>query len=129
MITIRLESPVSISDQIRTEIRHAIASAELIPGDPLPTVRQIASDLGVNFNTVARAYRQLEAEGLVTTVRGRGTIVKSSHESPQVAEQSLRERLQNSIRNLLCDARLANMTREQLESLFYKEALAVWPKE
>ncbi len=78
MLTIRLDSPVPLAEQIRLGIRQAIAAAELAPGDPLPAVRQLANDLGVNFNTVARAYRELEQEGLVISRRGRGTVVTSA---------------------------------------------------
>lgn len=129
MLAIHLSSPVPIVEQIRSGIRRAIAAGELASGDALPTVRQLAADLGINLNTVARAYRQLEADGLVSTVRGRGTIVRSVREAPEVAERSVRERVTEAIRRLHSDARLAGMSRRQLEALFLKEARAMWAGE
>jgi GntR family transcriptional regulator len=61
--------------QIVEQIRQMVASGELQPGDQLPTVRQLATDLRVNFNTVARAYRLLDEAGLISTQHGRGTYV------------------------------------------------------
>jgi DNA-binding transcriptional regulator YhcF (GntR family) len=62
-------------DQIRTQIEQQVASGELAPGTRLPTVRALAATLGLAPNTVARAYRELEHAGVVTT-RGRaGTVV------------------------------------------------------
>jgi DNA-binding transcriptional regulator YhcF (GntR family) len=68
-------------EQIASALRGAIESGELSPGDRLPTVRLAAGALGVNFNTVARAYRLLESEGLLDTQRGRGTFVRIGSES------------------------------------------------
>jgi len=70
------ESPgESYCDQIAVSLANAIGRGELAAGEQLPTVRQLATALRVNFNTVARAYRQLEADGLVQPHRGRGTFV------------------------------------------------------
>ena len=80
MLTIRLDAAESLVDQIARGIRVLLASGTLKPNDELPTVRQLAGDLGVNLNTVSRAYRELEEAGLVTSVRGRGTVVASNQE-------------------------------------------------
>src|SRR5512139_3159635 len=64
--------------QIVEQIRQMVVSGELQPGDQLPTVRQLATDLRVNFNTVARAYRILDEAGLISTQHGRGTYVWES---------------------------------------------------
>lgn len=61
--------------QIISQIKQAIASGELKPGDQLPTVRQLAADLQINFNTVARAYRMLDEKGIISTQHGRGTFI------------------------------------------------------
>jgi DNA-binding transcriptional regulator YhcF (GntR family) len=129
MLTIDLDSAVPIVEQIHAEIRHAIAAGEIQPGQPLPTIRQLADDLGINLNTVARAYRLVEGDGLVSSIRGRGTVVRSAREAPAVAERSVRERIGRTIRELVSDARLAGLKRGQLESLFLEQARALWPKE
>jgi GntR family transcriptional regulator len=61
--------------QIMGQVKQAIASGKLSPGDQLPTVRQLAADLRINFNTVARAYRLLDEEGIISTQHGRGTYI------------------------------------------------------
>ena len=129
MITIDLESSMPIVEQLHGELRHAIASGILHPGDALPTVRQLADDLGINLNTVARAYRLLESDGLVTSIRGRGSIVRSAREAPAIAEHSLQQRIGRSIRKLIADARLAGLDRHELELLFAEQARSQWPKD
>jgi GntR family transcriptional regulator len=74
-IEIDLTSKIPIYVQIINQIKHMIASGDLHPDDQLPTVRQLATDLRVNFNTIARAYRMLDEEGLISTQHGRGTYI------------------------------------------------------
>ncbi len=62
--------------QVAERIKHSIATGELSPGEQLPTVRRLARDLRVNFNTIARAYAQLNAVGIISTEQGRGTYVR-----------------------------------------------------
>lgn len=61
--------------QIGRQVTRLVERGELRPGDRLPPVRQLADDLGVNFNTVARAYRRLDQAGVISTQHGRGTYV------------------------------------------------------
>jgi len=129
MITIDLESAIPIVEQVHAEIRQAIAAGLLQPGDSLPTVRQLAQDLGINLNTVARAYRLLESDGLVTSIRGRGSVVRSARETPAIAERSLEQRIDRSIRTLIADARLAGLERAELEALFVEQARSQWSQE
>jgi GntR family transcriptional regulator len=70
------------------QIKQHIATGSLQPGDQLPTVRQLAADLRVNFNTVARAYRLLDEAGIISTQHGRGTYILG--ESPPEAAEKLR---------------------------------------
>jgi GntR family transcriptional regulator len=69
----RSEAPIYI--QIVEQLRGWIAGGLLKPGDQLPTVRQLALELRVNLNTVARAYRILDEAGIISTQRGRGTFI------------------------------------------------------
>ncbi|MGA8210970.1 MAG: GntR family transcriptional regulator [Nocardioidaceae bacterium] len=77
-------------EQVRTQLAGHIRTGALRPGDKLPVVRALAADLGVATNTIARAYRELEAGGLVTTRRRVGTIVQtpSSPADPELREQA-----------------------------------------
>ena len=84
-IRIDFRSGVPIYAQIMEQIRQQVASGELKLGDQLPTVRQLATELRVNWNTVARAYRLLDEAGLISTQQGRGTYVWEAP-SPESAE-------------------------------------------
>ena len=126
MIRIQLDAAVPLTEQLVTELRGAIARGELSPGDPLPSVRQLAGDLGINLNTVSRAYRLLEETGLVSTRRGRGTHVTAAREAtPQLDTAGLRAR----VRALLADARLAALPREQVADLLHDELDSLWSPE
>jgi DNA-binding transcriptional regulator YhcF (GntR family) len=74
-IRLDLRSDIPIYIQIVEQVRQSVASGVLKPGDQLPTVRALASDLRVNFNTVARAYRLLDDAGIISTQQGRGTYI------------------------------------------------------
>jgi len=76
-LTIDAESGTAPFEQVRTQIAAAVAEGQLRPGTKLPTVRQLASDLGLAANTVARAYRELEADAVVATHGRGGTFVRS----------------------------------------------------
>ena len=74
-IQLDVKSGVPFYRQIIDQVKTAIASGQVEPGDRLPTVRQLAVDLSINPNTVARAYTELELTGLVETQMGSGTFV------------------------------------------------------
>lgn len=76
-VTVDLTAPTPPYEQVRAQLAGHIRTGLLRPGDKLPVVRVLAADLGVATNTIARAYRELEAGGLVTTRRRVGTIVQA----------------------------------------------------
>lgn len=100
-IDFRSEAP--ITTQIVEQIRNRVLGGELKPGDQLPTVRQLATDLRVNFNTVARAYRILDSMGLISTQQGRGTYIWSASEAGERQRQR-RAALEQITRHYLRDA-------------------------
>ena len=71
--------PTPLYHQLERAIRFAIATGKIAVGDQLPTVRQLAVDLRINANTVAKVYLELERAGVVETRRGVGTFVKARH--------------------------------------------------
>ena len=75
MVELNFRGGETIYSQIVDQIQKRIDAGELKPGDQLPTVRELADELEVNFNTVARAYRKLDASGSISTQQGRGTYV------------------------------------------------------
>jgi GntR family transcriptional regulator len=95
LINIDASSGLPIYLQIVGHIKAAIATRRLAPEDPLPSVRQLATELRVNPNTVARAYLDLEIEGVVYKRQGHGTFV-----SAQGVEMSKRERRRAVVRRL-----------------------------
>lgn len=76
-ITINSASPEPVYEQIVRQIQDAVANGQLDPGTPLPTVRQLATDLVLNRNTVARAYKMLEDQGVIETAGRKGTFVRN----------------------------------------------------
>ena len=74
-ITVDLDSAHPPYEQIRAQVASLISLGELAAGSKLPTVRALATDLGVAAGTVARAYKELEAEGLISSRRRAGTVV------------------------------------------------------
>lgn len=98
MIRIDVTSARPLEDQIAAALRQALAQGEIGPGDELPSVRQLAGDLGVHWNTVARAYRRLADEQLLIVRRGRSVVARQPAGQPsRAARRSLRDRLAEAI--------------------------------
>ena len=112
-LTVDPTSPTPIYAQLDRSIRAAIATGELEAGAQLPTVRQLAVDLAVNANTVARVYAQLERDGVLETRRGVGTFVRESP-SPQATRAHRERELRELIRRFVGDAALLGFTLPEL---------------
>ena len=80
-------SPLPLYAQLVERIERLIISGDLATGDRLPTTRELAGELRINFNTVARAYRILAKAGLVTTLRGRGSTIQMASYGRQGEEK------------------------------------------
>jgi DNA-binding transcriptional regulator YhcF (GntR family) len=76
-LAIDADSSVAPFEQVRTQIAAGVAAGQLNAGTKLPTVRRLAGDLGLATNTVARAYRELEADGVISTHGRAGTFIRS----------------------------------------------------
>jgi GntR family transcriptional regulator len=106
------KSGVPFYRQIIEQVKFAIARGDLQPGDRLPTVRQLAVDLSINPNTVTRAYRELEIEGVLDTQQGSGTFVGNR---PPEIDRLERERMLNQIlTDLLARASSYGFTVEEV---------------
>ena len=77
--------------QLADQIRNAAASGRLRPGEPLPSLRPLAEELRINRNTIAKAYAELETQGLIETIHGKGFFLKkaNSHFTPETRERLL----------------------------------------
>ncbi len=89
MISIDLHQALPLYQQIASELRARIRAGVFVPGERLPTVRELGQTLGLNFNTVARAYRLLEAEGAIISRQGQGTFVEGPAAGVERAAASL----------------------------------------
>ncbi len=101
-----------IYDQIASQVRYRIASGQLQPGDELPTIRGMAESLRVNPNTVARAYRELEHEGLVEKRRTTGTFVAELTQRRGIAER--RRLLVPQIDKLIIQSRQLGLSLDEV---------------
>ena len=99
---IDLKSGVPFYRQIIEQVKFAIASGMLTPGDRLPTVRQLAVELSINPNTVIRAYKEMEIEGVLATQQGSGTFV--SEQRPEIDALERRRMLDQILTELLARA-------------------------
>lgn len=81
--------PTPPYEQLRRQLADLITAGQLSPGDRLPSLRQLAGDLGVAVGTVARTYRELEQEGLLTSRRGGGTRVTTTGRAPDTDRRRL----------------------------------------
>lgn len=114
-IKLDFRSKTPLSDQVEGAIRQLILRYILKPGDPLPTVRGLASRLNVNFNTVARAYRVLDQEGWIYTHQGRGSQVAEREEIRQDQIESARgSYLKTLVDQLLASASQAGISEREL---------------
>ena len=88
MISINYRDPRPIYEQIQSELRRLMLTGALPPGSRLPSVRELAGQLAINPNTIQRAYRELEADGYILSVAGKGSFVA---QVDQIAEQQKKQ--------------------------------------
>lgn len=123
-LEIDFRSGIPIYIQMVERIKERIASGRLTPGDQLPTVRSLALELRINFNTVARAYRILDDVGIISTQQGRGTYVMNIP-PPEVSEKIREKALKALTQRYLADVeRLGASPEEQNQIL--KDQVAHW---
>ena len=113
IVTVDPRDRTPIYAQLDRALRAAIATGRLVTGDQLPTVRQLAVQLSINANTVARVYVELERAGILETRRGVGTFVSAPPAQAHPPKQHER-RLKTFITRLLADASAAGFTLDDL---------------
>lgn len=117
-ITIDREHGDAVYAQVAEQLRQLIASGALVPGTAIPSVRQLAQDLGVSLNTVARAYRLLESEGFLL-IRDRAGVTVSAPADEMDLEA--RTQLMSDLRRVLARLRQAGMGSGELLELVREE--------
>jgi GntR family transcriptional regulator len=116
-LEIDFRSGIPIYLQVVERIKERLAAGLLKPGDQLPTVRSLASDLRVNFNTIARAYRIMDEAGIISTQQGRGTYILEAP-SPEVSGSIRRKALQDLSQRFLEDADRLGASTEELDDIW-----------
>jgi GntR family transcriptional regulator len=123
-LEVDFRSGIPIYLQVVDRIKELIANGRLQPGEQLPTVRALAQELRVNFNTVARSYRILDESGVISTQQGRGTYILEMP-PPEVTENIRQQSLEALTRRTLADAsrlgvppdRLVEVLKEQIKRM------------
>lgn len=100
MFTLEPSATTPIYRQLMDQVRRFIASGQLKPGDPLPSVRELAATLAVNPNTVSKAYGLLEHDGVIDRQRGTGMTVAAPQDTPEALLAPVLDRLIQEARQL-----------------------------
>jgi GntR family transcriptional regulator len=125
-LQIDFRSGLPIYTQIVNEIQAQVVTGVLKPGDQLPTVRALAEELRVNFNTVARAYRLLDEARIISTQQGRGTYI-TEIPPPNVTEKLRRESLEALTHRFISEAMRLDFTRIEINRMV-SDQLKAWEK-
>jgi len=125
-LTLHLDfrSGLPIYIQIMNQIESQVLGGTLKPGDQLPTVRAMASELRVNFNTVARAYRLLDEAHIISTQQGRGTYI-TEIPAPEVTERLRQEMLEALARKYIGEALRLEFSKKEISQMV-KDQLKAW---
>ena len=123
-LQIDFRSGLPIYTQIVTQVQAQVASGLLQPGDQLPTVRALAEELRVNFNTVARAYRILDEERIISTQQGRGTYI-TEIPPPKVSEKLRKEALEALAQKYISEALRLEFSKSEIKQMV-NDQLKVW---
>ena len=117
---------IAIYDQVVRQVKFAVACDALKPGNLVPSVRELARDLTVNPNTVARAYRELQADNVLQPLRGTGLEI-----TPAAPKKCLADRaalIRSRLRSVLGEARQSGLTAEDIRNLTEEELARLEPQ-
>jgi len=124
ILQIDFRSGLPIYTQIVNQIQSQVVNGILKPGDQLPTVRALAEELRVNFNTIARAYRILDEERIISTQQGRGTYI-TEIPPPKVREQLRKESLEALTQRYISEAMRLEFSKSEIRQMV-SDQLKVW---
>lgn len=124
LLQIDFRSGLPIYTQIVNQVQSQVVTGVLKPGDQLPTVRALAEELRVNFNTIARAYRILDEARIISTQQGRGTYI-TEIPPPNVTKQLRRESLEALTHRFISEAMRLDFSKTEINQMV-KEQLKNW---
>ena len=110
---------LAVYDQIVRQVKFAVADGAVRSGELVPSVREMARELAINPNTVARAYRQLQEDGVLEQVRGTGLAVASTARRQCKSERS--QLIRARLRQVLDEARTSGLDRDEIEKIVNAE--------
>lgn len=113
MISLNYRDSRPIYEQIKDGLRKLIVTSALAVDDKLPSVRALATQLSINPNTIQRAYNELESEGYIYSVPGKGSFAAGN----TGADQARRKELEDKVRELLAELRYLGVSDEELRAL------------
>ena len=117
MISLNYRGTGPIYQQLKDNLRKMILSGAIAEGEKLPSVRELAGDLAINPNTIMRAYRELEAEGYVYTIQGKGCFAGKLSQ----VDTGRRDKLLDSFRSATAELLSLGIAPEDLESIIREE--------
>jgi len=109
-ITVDLRDRKQLYEQLIDNIRQLILSGEIKPGEKLPSVRNLAKDLGINPNTIQKAYNELERQGVILTLPGRGSVVLT--ETDELRKNQLKK-IEEMLNGIAREAEMTGITKEE----------------
>jgi GntR family transcriptional regulator len=124
LLQIDFRSGLPIYTQIVNQVQAQLVGGVLQPGDQLPTVRALAEELRVNFNTVARAYRILDEARIISTQQGRGTYI-TDVPPPKVTERLRQEALEALVHRFISEAMRLDFSKTEISQMV-KDQLKTW---
>ena len=116
---IDINNGIPIYEQISRQVKFAIANGSLLVGEHVPSVREMATSAAVNVNTVARAYRDLQAQGVLVSIRGTGLAVAS--DAPEKCRHERLDMIRERLRYILREAKQNGVTVEEIHALVRSE--------
>jgi len=124
-LDINPRSSIPIYQQMVDGIKEAVARGIMVPGERMPTVRELASELSLNPNTIAKAYQKLEQEGIIVTMRSRGTF--AAGRSTVRDREGAKKQVAALMEKVMVEAYHLGLNREDLIQLF-EASLDEWEK-
>ncbi|RKL68495.1 GntR family transcriptional regulator [Salipaludibacillus neizhouensis] len=104
---------IPLYEQVIQQVKELCARGLLKPNEKLPSVRDLSSQMLINPNTVSKAYQELERQGIIITIRGRGTFI--SEELTGYIDPKKTERLQQALKNVIIDSHFAGISEIELK--------------
>ena len=124
--SININNGVAIYQQIVRQVKFAIAEGSLQPGQLLPGGRSLSVELAINPNTVVKAYQQLQTEGVLESMRGRGMVVCQG--AAKFCRQERKSIITDGLKTVLTEALHAGLSPDEIEDLVRKQLKKLGPK-